>query len=629
MITLARSNAPRLQATYVPAEHGIAWWGVDDIPAALHHAGLPSGRPLTLRLAGVVGDEVTATDVTTCVTDLTEIAPALARLTRITGLAESARGWRAATRELMHTTGPERKSRNIELNTIATTLPPAGHAVLNSDETAIMTASSLMEHFRTAFATMTALRDGRVNADLRPYQAHGVTWLRQRAAAGEGAVLADEMGLGKTLQAIAVLATHDVGRPHLVICPTSLIGNWHREIARFAPDLKVLRYHGTTRALPHNLPSKTVVLTSYPLLRSDAALDKQQWDVVVFDEAQQLKNHAAQVTKAAGALRASSRIAMTGTPVENNLDELWSIFSVTNPGVLGTRGRFRQRFVAPIQQRRSTTAASRLSTLVEPHMLRRTKSQVATELPPRIDSTVICTLTDEQIALYRQAVSRAFATGFGAGVGRSGRILALLTELKQICNHPAQYLDVDAPDRGRSGKFDRAAEMLAEITQDGERALVFTQYRKMGDLLAAGLGTAIGTGPMPFLHGGLTAPRRDELVRAFQEDDAAPPILILSLRAAGFGLNLTRASHVLHFDRWWNPAVEEQATARAHRIGQQNTLNVYTLVAGGTFEDYIERMHQQKRGIAEVISGDTMAALSKLRDSQLREVLDLELGALS
>lgn len=171
--------------------------------------------------------------------------------------------------------------------------------------------------------------------------------------------------------------------------------------------------------------------------------------------------------------------------------------------------------------------------------------------------------------------------------------------------------------------------MLTEITQDGERALVFTQYRKMGDLLAAGLGTAIGTGPMPFLHGGLTAPRRDELVRAFQEDDAAPPILILSLRAAGFGLNLTRASHVLHFDRWWNPAVEEQATARAHRIGQQNTLNVYTLVAGGTFEDYIERMHQQKRGIAEVISGDTMAALSKLRDSQLREVLDLELGALS
>ncbi|SMX77826.1 Helicase conserved C-terminal domain-containing protein [Brevibacterium aurantiacum] len=626
MIPLARTAAPRLQATYVPAENGIAWWGVPDIPVSLERLGLPAGRPLTLRLAGVVDGEVKPTVIETYIGDLGTAAPALAELPRVAGLSESARGWRAASRNLL---GKRTSARDQALAALAATLPPAGHAVLNADETAIMSASALIEQFRTALATLSALSEGRVKADLRPYQAHGVTWLRDRATSGEGVVLADEMGLGKTLQSISVLATRDTDRPHLVVCPTSLIGNWHREIVRFAPSLSVLRYHGNDRELPSEIPAGTVVITSYPLLRSDTVLSERSWDVVIFDEAQQLKNPTAQVTKAAAALQATSRIAMTGTPVENNLDELWSIFSVTNPGILGARSRFRQRFVAPIQQRRSKTAAARLATLVEPHMLRRTKAQVATELPPRVDSSVICTLTNEQISLYQKAVDRAFNTGLGAGLGRSGRILALLTELKQICNHPAQYLDQDIPERGRSGKFDRAAEMLAEIVDDGERALVFTQYRKMGDLLSAGLGAAIDAGPVPFLHGGLAAHKRDELVRAFQEDDDAPPILILSLRAAGFGLNLTRASNVLHFDRWWNPAVEEQATARAHRIGQQRTLNVYTLIAGGTVEDHIERMHQEKQGIAEIITGDPVAALSKLPDKQLREVLDLDLKGLA
>lgn len=262
-------------------------------------------------------------------------------------------------------------------------------------------------------------------------------------------------------------------------------------------------------------------------------------------------------------------------------------------------------------------------------MLRRTKDQVATELPPRVDSTVVCTLTTEQIDLYKRAIERAFSSGFGMGLGRSGRVLALLTELKQICNHPAQFLNLEAPDLGRSGKFDRATEMLTEIVEDGERALVFTQYRKMGELLSSGLAIATHGRPVPFLHGGLSATRRDELVRAFQEDDDAPPILILSLRAAGFGLNLTRASNVFHYDRWWNPAVEEQATARAHRIGQRRTLNVYTLIAGGTVEDHIDRMHHEKQGIAEIITGDPLAALTKLPDSQLREVLDLNLKELT
>lgn len=629
MISLARSAAPKLQATYVPAEHGIAWWGVPDISAALDAAGLSPGRTATLRLAGVVGGEVKASDVRAHVIDIGVAAPALAALTRTRGLAASARAWRAASREALRVRRAGGPPEGDSFAAIASRLPPAGHAVLNAEESAIMAPAALLEQFRAALATLNALGGDAVRADLRPYQAHGVAWLCERARAGEGAVLADEMGLGKTLQAISLFAARTGSGPHLVVCPTSLMGNWRREISRFAPHLRVLRYHGANRALPARFPRDAVVITSYPLLRTDAVLADRDWDVVVFDEAQQLKNPAAKVTTIATTLRAASRIALTGTPVENHLDELWSIFSVTNPGVLGTRPRFRQRFVGPIQQRRSRTAAATLANLVEPHMLRRTKDQVATELPPRVDSSVICTLTEEQIGLYRRAVDTAFTTGLGGGVGRSGRVLALLTELKQICNHPAQFLAEDTPELGRSGKFDRACEMLSEIVEDGERALVFTQYRRMGELLSAGLGATIGKGPVPFLHGGLSVARRDELVRAFQEDDGSPPLLILSLRAAGFGLNFTRASNVMHYDRWWNPAVEEQATARAHRIGQQRTLNVYTLIAGGTVEDHIDRMHQEKQGIAEVVTGDPVAALTKLPDRRLREVLDLNLKELS
>jgi SNF2 family DNA or RNA helicase len=241
---------------------------------------------------------------------------------------------------------------------------------------------------------------------------------------------------------------------------------------------------------------------------------------------------------------------------------------------------------------------------------------------------VVCALTDEQVRLYRHAVDRAFADGLGAGLERHGRVLALITALKQICNHPAQFLREKPAAAGRSGKFDRAVEMLTEITEEHDRALVFTQYRAMGDLLAEHLTATLAAGTIPFLHGGLSANRRDHLVRAFQEDDDAPPILVLSLRAAGFGLNLTRAAHVMHFDRWWNPAVEDQATDRAHRIGQQRSLSVYTLVTAGTIEDHIERMHAGKRGIAEVVSGDGGAALATLSDDDLHAVLDLDLGVL-
>jgi SNF2 family DNA or RNA helicase len=512
-----------------------------------------------------------------------------------------------------------------DLATMAAAMPPAGHAVLSADESAVMAPRVLLRQYELALSTARALRTGNVKATLRPYQVHGVSWLRDKVDTAHGAVLADEMGLGKTLQVIGLLATRVPNGPHLVVCPTSLLANWRREIRRFAPDLTVLQYHGAERRLPVRLEDKTVVLTSYTLMRTDEAIGCRTWDVAIFDEAQQLKNPRSQVTKAASALRATSRIALTGTPVENNLDDLWSIFSVTSPGTLGTRGRFRQRFTNPIQQGHSATAAASLASLVAPHMLRRTKDQVADDLPPRIDSTVVCTLSHEQVESYRHAVDRAFATGFGSGFGRRGRVLALLTELKQICNYPAQHPDDSPLELGRSGKFDRTCEMLGEVISVGERALVFTQYRQMGELLSSGLASALNLGAVPFLHGGLTPAKRDDLVRAFQEDEQAPAILILSLRAAGFGLNLTRASHVLHYDRWWNPAVEEQATARAHRIGQQRTLNVYKLLTEGTVEDHIERMHLQKQRLAELISGDPMAGLSKLPDRQLREALDLDL----
>lgn len=640
MIPLAVQSTSRLQATYLPDEYGFAWWGVPDIPSTMAAAGLPAGRRTTTRLVVPEGETVTVEDVDVCVTDLSTTVRCLSTLTRVRHLDDSARAWRRASRFALRPRTREGRGADDVFTEVAATLPPAGHAVPNSEGTAIPTADALVTRFRTDLDTAEQLHTGQVQADLRPYQAHGVSWLRERVRDDGGAVLADDMGLGKTLQVIALLATYPAVRPHLVVCPTSLLGNWARELQRFAPHVTVLRYHGSDRRLPDDLPAGAVVLTSYPLLRSDhgaqdgpsdlTGLTSRRWDIAVFDEAQQLKNPTSQVTRAAVDVEATARVIMTGTPVENNLEELWSLFSVAVPQVLGTRARFRTRFATPIRQRQSRTAAARLSNTIAPYMLRRTKGEVALELPERLDSTVICGLTPAQRTLYRDAVTAAFTTGFHTGTGRSGQILTLLTSLKQICNHPEQYLRKDDPNQhpdhhtGRSAKFDRVAEMVDEIVAAGEYTLIFTQYRAMGEILATGLAEQLGCDPLPFLHGGLPAAERDEMVRRFQEDEDAPPVLILSLRAAGFGLNLTRASHVIHYDRWWNPAVEEQATARAHRIGQKNKLSVHTLVVGGTFEDYIEKMHRAKKGLADAVTGDDSAELTSMSDEELRDVLELK-----
>ena len=469
-----------------------------------------------------------------------------------------------------------------------------------------------------------------VQAELRPYQRRGVAWLQTLADVGLGGVLADDMGLGKTLQTIALLAGRRGARPHLVVCPVSVVGNWERELARFAPQLAVLRHHGGDRATTaEDVPSGAVMVTSYGLLRLDAALlAAVDWDVVVLDEAQQVKNHQTKTARAARQLPAEVRVALTGTPVENRLAELWALLDLTTPGLLGGFTGFRRDYAAPIERWQDPDATRRLRLLTGPFVLRRTKADptIAPELPPKTELAVACQLTREQASLYQAAVDDAFASDLGEGIERRGRVLKLLTELKQICNHPAQYLGERGPLAGRSGKLTRAAELLGEVVEAGDRALVFTQYRRMGELLARHLEATLRLPAAPFLHGGVSRAGREAMVDAFQHDDAAPPLLLISLKAGGTGLNLTRATHVLHFDRWWNPAVEDQATDRAYRIGQQRAVLVHKLVTAGTLEERIAALIDDKRALADAVLGEGEAWLTELDDDALHDLVALRPG---
>ncbi len=470
-----------------------------------------------------------------------------------------------------------------------------------------------------------------ITADLRPYQERGIAWLQAMDNLGLGAVLADQMGLGKTLQGIGLMTGRSRRKPHLVVCPTSVVGNWEREINRFAPDVPVVRHHGPERIEdPREFLGGQIVVTTYAILRRDVeVLSGVDWDVVIFDEAQQIKNTASKGAKAARELRAGMRVAMTGTPVENRLAELWAILDVVNPGLLGTQRRFTRQFAVPIERWRDEEAAHRLRRLVAPFVLRRRKddADVALSLPPKTELTVTCTLSREQATLYQAAVDDTFGPGGSqlgeGGIGRKGRILRLLTALKQICNHPAHYLGEDGPIPGRSGKLARATEILAEVVDSGERALVFTQFRKMGDLLQRHFAEALELPEVPFLHGGVPLAARDDMVRRFQEDEDAPPILLVSLRAGGTGLNLTRATQVVHFDRWWNPAVEDQATDRVHRIGQTKAVTVHRLVTAGTIEERIAALLESKRDLAESVVGSGEAWLTELGDDELLSLVQL------
>jgi superfamily II DNA or RNA helicase len=474
-----------------------------------------------------------------------------------------------------------------------------------------------------------------IAGELRAYQRRGVAWMQRLTELGMGGVLADQMGLGKTLMAIALLTSRAQDRPHLVVCPTSVVGNWERELARFAPGMPVIRHHGPERpASRRAFKPGHVTVTSYALLRRDIGmLEDIDWDVVVFDEAQQIKNPSSKGARAARSLPARSRIAMTGTPIENRLSELWAIVDVTNPGLLGPQRAFNERFAAPIERWHDEGAAGRLRRLVAPFVLRRLKSDpgVSVDLPPKQEIRVACTLTREQASLYQAAIDEAFS---GAGLGngafeRRGRILALLTALKQICNHPSQYLGDDERLAGRSGKLARATEIMGEVVDSGDRALLFTQFRQMGDRLVGHLGAELGLPEVPFLHGGVPMPARDAMVQRFQEDPGAPPILLVSLRAGGTGLNLTRATHVMHYDRWWNPAVEDQATDRAHRIGQTRAVTVHTLVTAGTIEERISELLDRKRALADTVVSSGETWITELGDDEIRDLVALSTADLS
>ena len=467
---------------------------------------------------------------------------------------------------------------------------------------------------------------------LRPYQLRGFSWLAFLKECGLGACLADDMGLGKTVQALALVQREwesNGRRPTLLVCPTSVVGNWEKEAARFTPELPVLVHHGLGRArggaLAKEAARHALVLSSYALLHRDMeALQGVRWSGVVLDEAQNIKNPETKQARAARTLPADYRIALTGTPVENHVGDLWSLMEFLNPGFLGSQAEFKRTFFVPIQAGHDAEAAARLRRLTSPFVLRRLKTDkaVIADLPEKMEMKVYCTLTREQASLYAAVVAEAAETLEGsAGIRRKGVVLATLSKLKQVCNHPAQFLKDNSPLPGRSGKVARLTEMLEEVLEVGDQALVFTQFAEMGALLQRHLQETFGREAL-FLHGGVARGQRDRMVERFQAA-AGPPLLVLSLKAGGTGLNLTRASHVFHFDRWWNPAVENQATDRAFRIGQLRRVQVHKLLCAGTLEEKIDTMIEGKKEVAERVVGAGEAWLTELTTAQLMDLVSL------
>jgi hypothetical protein len=456
-------------------------------------------------------------------------------------------------------------------------------------------AAELADRLRQASRPHELPEPDGLQATLRPYQRRGVAWMSEMADLGLGGVLADDMGLGKTIQLIAV-HLHRLDRdegPTLVVCPATLVGNWERELARFAPSIDVHRYHGAERSLD-GLGPHDVAITTYGIVRRDAdELADRRWGLVVADEAQQIKNPNSTTARAMRRLRAGARLALTGTPVENRLTELWALLDWTTPGLLGPVDSFRRSVAIPVERDRDPQATERFSRLIAPFLLRRRKDdpEVAPDLPPKTETDHPVQLTAEQAGLYRATVEEILdAIEKAEGIARRGLVLKLLTALKQICNHPAQYLHQDGPLAGRSGKLDAFDELVGAITDAGDSTLVFTQYVKMGELLLRRL--AESGVPAEFLHGSLSLPRRAAMVDRFQ--DGAFPVFVVSLKAGGTGLNLTRATHVVHYDRWWNPAVENQASDRAWRIGQDRPVQIHRLISEGTVEDRIAQVLEQK-----------------------------------
>lgn len=468
---------------------------------------------------------------------------------------------------------------------------------------------------------------------LRPYQAKGLAWLARLVRLGMGACLADDMGLGKTVQTLALIKNLRIlgeRRPILLICPTSVMENWRRETERFVPGTKTLIHHGMKRnkknLFTDEALAETLVISSYSLLYRDNSLfAKIEWAGIILDEAQNIKNPDTCQSRAARAVRADWHIALTGTPVENHVGDMWSIMEFLMPGLMPNRARFSREILRPVQAGEKK-AMDKVRRMTAPFILRRLKTdkEIISDLPEKIESKEFCPLSREQATLYSAVTSSLERELEGTeGIKRKGMVLGAITALKQICDHPLLYLKDKSEIDNRSGKLARLAEIAEEMLASGDRALIFTQYAEMGELLKKYLQETFGREAL-FLHGGVPREKRDEMVRRFQEEEDGPPFFVLSLKAGGTGLNLTRANHVVMFDRWWNPAVEQQAVDRAYRIGQQNNVQVHYFCCRGTLEEKIESLIEAKRDLAEMLVGTGESWLSELSDSDLHELFSLE-----
>ncbi|MBQ8168777.1 DEAD/DEAH box helicase, partial [bacterium] len=441
-----------------------------------------------------------------------------------------------------------------------------------------------------------------LKGELRPYQQIGLKWLWTNITKGFGACVADDMGLGKTIQVISLILKMKeenlLKKPVLVICPTTLMGNWMKELQMFAPTIDATIYHGSERQLDVN---HDVILTTYAIMRIDVEeLKKHTWGVIIVDEAQNIKNPDTAQTLAIKMLKSDVKIAMTGTPVENRLTELWSIFDFINKGYLGSLKDFQKSYAIPIERFKENSRATKLKMSVSPFVLRRLKTDknVITDLPEKMVLNEYCYLSKPQAILYEKTLNEMMEkiSGF-TGINRRGNIFKLITALKQICNHPYQFLKSGEMGKEQSGKMEKCISTVQTILENGEKTLIFTQYKEMGDILTKIIAQECNTEPL-FFHGSLTVPQREELINKFQNDDDTK-VMILSLKAGGTGLNLTSATNVIHYDLWWNPAVEDQATDRTYRIGQDKNVMVHRMITLGTFEEKIDEMLKSKKELAD------------------------------
>lgn len=465
-----------------------------------------------------------------------------------------------------------------------------------------------------------------LKGELRPYQQTGLKWLWTNVTKGFGVCMADDMGLGKTIQIISlILKMKEEGslkKPVLVICPTTLMGNWMKELQMFAPSLDAVIYHGAERQLD---TKHDVILTTYAIMRIDVEeLKKTTWGMVIVDEAQNIKNPDTAQTLAIKTLKADVKVAMTGTPVENRLTELWSIFDFINQGYLGSLREFQKSYAIPIERFKENSRASKLKMSVSPFVLRRLKTDkhVISDLPEKMVLNEYCYLSKPQAVLYEKTLNEMMEkiSSF-SGINRRGNIFKLITALKQICNHPYQFLKSGEMGKELSGKMDKCISTVQNILDNGEKTLIFTQYKEMGDILCKVISDECNTQPL-FFHGSLTVPQREELIERFQQDPEAK-VMILSLKAGGTGLNLTSATNVIHYDLWWNPAVEDQATDRTYRIGQDKNVMVHRMITLGTFEEKIDEMLKAKKELADLAVYEGEKIITELSDEEIYEIFTL------